>query len=147
MVETVKDIIENQLDIKPPLNEKYKEWKKRHGFDERILIMTGEYLDSICVIEKQEQPDVTKGQRKGRFSIGVGVRDKPHTRAKVAMVTLMKWLEHGTSKSPPRTHWRVVWERFRAEMPRNVERIRIEILRELHARTMGIKPIIQEFKI
>lgn len=144
VTETVKDLILNQFGEWPPLTPKYLAWKKRHGYDERILIMTKQYVDSMSVIRMMNEPDPGTKKKKGRYMVGVGVKEGFHRRAKVALGQLMRWLEYGTSGAgkkggmPPRPHWRIVWERFRVEMPRHAERIRLEILRELFSKKYGV---------
>lgn len=138
ITETVRDIILNQFGEWPPLNPEYLARKKKLGYDERILIATGQYVKALTVIKVMEEPkEGTKGS-KGIYRVGVGVRENATRRARVAMGQLMKWLEYGTTRMPPRAHWRPVWEQFRVEMPRHAERIRLEILRDLFARKYGV---------
>ncbi len=133
LAESVRDMIKYQLALRPPTSEEFTQWKKRHGFDTRTLVMTKEYMNSIIVFE------APIGNKKNYYAVSVGVVDKPHSRAKVAMSLLAKWLEYGTKHMPARPHWRVVWEGFRVRIPMYSEKIRIEVMRELYAKESGVR--------
>jgi hypothetical protein len=75
------------------LNEQYLQWKIRMGYDRRILIRTGDYLDAITVV------------RQGRGA-RVDIDTSARTMNNIPMTLLAKWLEYGTRKMPARPHWR-----------------------------------------
>jgi len=137
LAEAVRDMIEYQFNLRPPISDQWRQWKETHGFDARTLVMTGEYKNSIGVIESGG-PKKSSGLRAGTYTISVGLPRRAHKRAGVALVQLAKWLEYGTKHMPERPHWRAVWDRFRIRIPRSAEQIRIETLRELHALEHGV---------
>jgi|DewCreStandDraft_5_1066085.scaffolds.fasta_scaffold24393_2 ribosomal protein S30 len=101
MAERVKAHIEKQeprLKWKP-LSKAYLRRKIRLGYDKRILIASGQYIDSIYVYRSDK-------------AYVVGVRPRIHMGAKglseggMKMSLLAKWLEFGTRKMPARPHWR-----------------------------------------
>jgi hypothetical protein len=75
------------------LNAQYLQWKIRMGYDRRILIRTGDYLDAITVVKQKN------GAR-------VQIEASARTLNNIPMILLAQWLEYGTRKMPPRPHWR-----------------------------------------
>lgn len=117
-------VIENQSFNWKPLSEKYKERKIKEGYDPRIFIRTGDYIDSITVFR-----DVYRD--KGVvYSIGVEDREHKGEDNDINLVLLARFLEFGTSKMPARPHWRPVWSMILAEVPHNTKELKREILRE-----------------
>jgi hypothetical protein len=102
IVETAKaGILEQRWRDKwKPLSPSYLEWKKRKGLDTRILIATGQYLDSFKVY------------RSGKYWVAGVEKDRLHYfEGKVVKIgDLAKWLEFGTRKMPPRPHWRPAFD-------------------------------------
>jgi len=89
-----------------PLTKRYLKWKIRHGYDQRILIRTGHYVQSIIV------RDTARGS-------AVDVDPKARTFNGQPMWKLAHWLEYGTKRMDPRPHWRPTipwaqsaWPRF-----------------------------------
>lgn len=91
-----------------PLNEDYRRWKAGHGYDDRILIQTSQYLDSM---------------RYWRLPNGdymIGVRPSIH-HSGLPMDVLARIHEFGSAAAhiPARAHWRpmraVMNQRYRTE--------------------------------
>lgn len=97
--------IERQWFTMRKLHPRYVAYKSRQGFDERILIKTHKYLDSIKVIKDE------KG-----FRLGVD----PYAKADNGKFyeQIATELEYGTSKTPGRPHWRPteVWAKLQADL-------------------------------
>ena len=96
--------------IENPLSEQYKERKRQHGADTRVMVATQHYVDSIRVFEKQEGG--------GKVSIYVGF--SPQDRAKdldgnltnTQLVKVAAYHEYGGvineetgARLPARPHW------------------------------------------
>lgn len=91
----IKAGIQTQFFTLKPLTKRYLKWKIRHGYDRRILIRTGNYLDSIIV------RDIKRGS-------AVTIDPKARTFNGQPMWKLAHWLEYGTKRMDPRPHWRPV---------------------------------------
>jgi len=99
-----------------PLSEKYLKWKKKKGLDTRILIATGEYVDSIMAKKLND------------FTWKVGVPDKVHKGTKLPLKVLARIHEFGTSTIPARPHWRPVisiWKRKFRQTAKEIESLAI----------------------
>lgn len=75
--------IEDQKGNWVPLNVTYLQHKQALGLDERILIATGNYINSFKVVVNGNQ---------------IGIAAEGYEE-------LGKWLEYGTSRMPARPHW------------------------------------------
>lgn len=80
----LKQLIEGQGMGLAPLSASWADYKGKHGLDPRILIATGEYLDSFSVTRI--------GGRTWQLS--------PKGQEQLA-----EWLEYGTADMPARPHW------------------------------------------
>lgn len=87
-----------------PLSEKYKKYKLKHGLDPRMLIATGEYLNSIVVRQKLDG------------SVEVGIKNKIHTPSGLPLKKLMRIHEYGTQTIPARPWWRPTVAAFRKQI-------------------------------
>ena len=112
MTELVKKVIQEQRwkSKWKPLNPEYKAWKIRKGLDHRIFIAYGYYLDSIKTYQSGQ--DWVVGVDPFRIHIKTGIR----------MKKLARYLEYGTSKMPPRPHWRPAYEYVRKHIDRYVKK-------------------------
>ena len=102
IMETAKiAILEQRWSSKwQPLSPEYLEWKKKKGLDTRILIATGQYLDSFKVYRSGNSWVAGVDKERLHYFEGKTVR----------MGDLAKWLEFGTRKMPPRPHWRPAFD-------------------------------------
>ncbi len=99
------------------LSPKYLKWKKRKGLDTRILLAHHYYISSITVYRSG-----------GDWVVGVKPFQK-HPATGVRMEKLARFLEFGTSRMPPRPHWRPALE----EVRRNSGRFLRRYLRDVKA--------------
>ena len=74
----------------------YLEWKIAMGYDKRILIRTGAYLDSIRSY---------KSGKRG-WAVRIHHSRKVRERKGLTMQQLAQYLEFGTRNMPARPHWR-----------------------------------------
>jgi len=118
--ETIENIIREYLEEKreefeayieqdvfglAPLSDRYLRWKLSKGLDPRTLIATGTYLAAI----KLAPVDI------GGWGIGIlhgeyGDNGQP-------LKAIGEALEYGTSRMPPRPHWRPMAELIQDEFP------------------------------
>lgn len=104
-----------------PLNPAYRRWKQRVGLDDRILIATGEYVDSISWFVDRRIRGVTGEEF---VTYRVGLPNRRHSSG-IDLGFLMRILEHGTRTGiPARPHFAPIWRQFRADL--GSERIRIQ---------------------
>lgn len=101
----VKQIIYTQKYKWVPLSDRYLASKKRRGLDDRILIATKEYIQSIKPRPRKRDGRVTT------WVVGPGHHKTKHSSG-VPMHQLGRWLEFGTSRMPARPHWRPAWSAF-----------------------------------
>ena len=89
----LKSVIKLQKYKWAPLQKDYLDWKKKAGRDTRTLISSGEYVNSIQVF---------------KFGTGyvVGLPNKKHKDSNLPLGELMKIIEFGTLRTPPRPHFR-----------------------------------------
>lgn len=106
IAETVRTIILKQQYKWVPLSERYLAWKKKKKLDQRILIATHEYVNSIQAIPKEK-----KGKTVA-WSVGPGHPDTIHKPSKMRLHDLARLLEYGTRRMPARPHWRPAWGIF-----------------------------------
>lgn len=98
--------IERQVYNWPPLSPKWQLEKERRGFDPRIMIARGEYLDAIKV------------QRMGKnmWAIGISANAKNSEGKSLAYIGLVH--EYGIGSNPPRPHWRREYSMFKQQLAR-----------------------------
>jgi phage gpG-like protein len=115
LAELVKLAIITQAFKWKPLTERYIKWKKRKGRDTRILIATGEYVQSIQVTQNSEGDldDVT---------YTVGLPDKIHVDSGLPIRKLAAIHEFGAPKAriPARPVWQPVWKMAMPEIKEKV---------------------------
>lgn len=135
--ESVKKIIKKQLYKWKPLNERHLAKKKSMGLDERILIATKEYVESIKAIPKKILGVTTS------WSVGPGAKGKVHkvTKGKekskrILMRTLSRWLEFGNKRMPARPHWRPAWSAFLRKKKLTSRRIIKKVTKEVKKKTL-----------
>ncbi|WP_340691086.1 hypothetical protein [Hydrogenobacter thermophilus] len=103
MAEKVREIIASQLYAGKqwkPLSKNYLRRKKKLGYDTRTLIASGKYFRSIGVYRSGDAYVVSTKP----FQIHMG--NPGLSEGGMQMRLLAKWLEYGTSKMPPRPHFR-----------------------------------------
>lgn len=126
MADDVVKYIEKQPHYWPVLKERYREWKLRNELDERMLIATGDYIDSIGI----QQIKRGKG-----VQIRVGVPNKTIEDTDLKYDQLARIHEYGTETIPARPHWRPVfnkWRRRKGVMSRKLLKdIEEEIIKEV----------------
>jgi len=105
--------IKEQTFALTPLSRRYLEQKIACGYDRRILIRSGDYLNAIRV-------------RTTARSAAVEVNPNSKTDTGIPMNTLALWLEYGTRRMPARPHWRptALWAQYTwyAMMEREITR-------------------------
>ena len=119
IAQRIKEIIEAQEPDFAPLVEEYRQRKIREGYDERIIIKTGDYLDSITVKRVESAGD--------ELFVFVGFEDGI-TETGLRMTELAEFLEYGTSKMPARYPITQSWEIMKNEIKKEVaERLKAVI--------------------
>jgi hypothetical protein len=111
IVENLWDIIESQSIYLEPLKEEYLRRKIAEGYDERILIRTGDFLNSLQVLDIQSDGD--------SMTVFIGVEDG-ETKTGISMRELSYYLEFGTEKMVGRHPMLRSWEVMKAEVEREV---------------------------
>jgi hypothetical protein len=98
----LKKRIRDQSFAHAPLSAPYVLKKQRKGLDEKILIATGSYVNSISARRRKV---------KGEWVWTVGVPETIHGPSGLTYVHLARLLEFGNPRGhlPPRPHWRPVW--------------------------------------
>ena len=113
IAERIREFIENQeLDF-APLTQEYLAKKIKQGYDPRVLIRTGEYVESIKVTEVDSDRD--------SIHIFISVEDGA-TETNLSMKELAEFIEYGTKKQPARLPFTQSWERMKGQIKREVER-------------------------
>lgn len=105
-----KEIIDQQRYNWTPLSQKYLEDKIEKGYDERIYIRSGEFLNSISwgVTHKKVWTGIpSRIMHTGKFE-----RSDEPDRKPFPMRVLARWLEYGTGKIPPRPIWRPLMSKY-----------------------------------
>jgi hypothetical protein len=119
VVQQIRRNIEQQLLDFPELVARYHRRKVSEGYDPRILIRTGDFLDSIVVTDVSVDGDT--------YSIKVGVSDGL-TESKLPMSDLAYYIEHGTIKQPGRFPFALTWEGMRSRLKQDiVQQIKVEL--------------------
>ena len=107
IVERIWDLIESQSIDLEPLVEEYRRQKVFEGYDERILIRTGNFLNSINVTDiKVSGYDI---------EVKIGV-DGGTTETGLSMHELASFLEYGTSKMQGREPFRKSWDAMKEDV-------------------------------
>ena len=111
-----------------PLTEKYRVYKAYHGLDDRVMIATGTYVDSIDVI--QVNPDT--------FKIGFepdmyAVRADGEVNQDLPLEVLARIQEFGsiTANIPARPHWRPTFRRISDRSKRIAQNIGKLLVKDL----------------
>ena len=109
----IKEVIEGQKYNWVPLKDAYKKQKIKQQLDPRILIRTGEYVESIYIEKTEVKPD--EDSPEGLIlSFSIRLPDKEHEESGINLQLLARIMEYGSFKRniPPRPHWRPVIEEF-----------------------------------
>ena len=122
MAHELRSRIENQRFRHQPLTPGYLQYKLMNHLDPRILIATGDYVNSI----------IPHRIRRGVW--GVGVENRNHIDSDIPLRVLARWLEFGTSKSPARPHWRPMIAIWKASSARVAKRLRENLDKDLKHR-------------
>jgi hypothetical protein len=119
ITERIWDLIESQSIELEPLVEDYRQRKIREGYDERILIKTGDFLNSITITDINSDGD--------NLIVTIGVEDGT-TETGLSMQELALYLEHGTETMIARQPFFRSWEQIRKEVSSEVaSRLKAEI--------------------
>jgi HK97 gp10 family phage protein len=111
IVEKLWDIIEQQAIELEPLKEEYRQRKIAKGYDERILIKTGDFLNSLAVLDIQSDGD--------SMTVFIGVEDG-ETKTGISMRELAEYLEYGTENMIGRHPMQRSWEQMKSEVESEV---------------------------
>jgi len=106
----------------------YERHKEKAGLHRKVLIRTGHYVQSIGIYKVQNAK-----YRVGFHKKQVAV-DEFGQPVKLTLNKLARILEYGSSKMPPRPHWRRWQRRMRANAPRIRARIQKDINDQLAAK-------------
>lgn len=119
IVERLWDIIESQSIDMAPLNENYLTWKTNKGLDERTAIKTGDYLNSLSVLDIQSDGD--------SLTVQIGVEDSTREDG-ISMREVAYYLEYGTHDQPARMPLHKSWEEMKRDVMNEVNsRLKAEI--------------------
>ena len=97
-----------------PLTSNYKRWKKKKGYDPRILIRTRFLLDNIGSFKDSVN--------KAGIIYTVGVKDIGYPDGK-RLQTIARYLEYGTSRMPARPIFRTLQREISAKIHTHVLRL------------------------
>lgn len=138
------NLLQQSLPMKD-LTESYARWKERKALDPRILIATGEYVNSIAARRKA-----------GGDIVDVSVPDETHEPSGLSLKELGRIHEYGSKRYeidgkgiPPRPHWRPTirwWKKKRmaateAEIDRYVaERVFKKLSEQIGTQRHIVKP-------
>jgi hypothetical protein len=123
IVEKLWELIESQAIEMAPLKEEYLKRKIAEGYDERIAIRTGDYLNSLQVTDIQSDGE--------SLTVFISVEDGV-TQTEISMKDLANYLEYGTSNQPARYPMTRSWEAMKAEVQSEVaSRLKGEIRSDL----------------
>jgi hypothetical protein len=123
ITERIWDLIESQSIELEPLVEEYRQRKIREGYDERILIKTGDFLNSIKVTDIESNGD--------DLIVHISVEDGT-TETGISMKELAGYLEYGTSDMIARQPFLRSWEEMKNDIQREVaDRLKAEIVGDL----------------
>lgn len=123
ITENIWDLIESQsLDMQALVKE-YAAKKNIEGYDSRILIRSGDFLNSIQVTDIRSDGY--------HMTVKIGVEDG-FTRTRISMVDLGYYLEYGTRNMPARQPFKKSWEKMREDVGNEViGRLRTIILEDI----------------
>ena len=111
ITERIWDLIESQSIFLEPLQEEYKKRKIAEGKDERTLIRSGDFLNSIQVIDIRSDGE--------ELTVFIGVEDGI-TETGIPMRELAEYIEYGTVNQPARMPFQRSWEEMRNEVANEV---------------------------
>lgn len=100
VADKVREYIESQKLMLAPLDKEYRRGKIKAGGDPRILINTGEYVDSIKVVDIDIRGD--------EIDVFISVEDTV-TKTGISMKELAAYLEFGTRRMPARLPFTQSW--------------------------------------
>lgn len=103
----IRGLVESQSIYLEPLQEEYRERKVAEGYDKRTLIRTGEFLESIRVIDIRTDGD--------EVDVFIGIEDGT-TETGISMRELAMYIEYGTENQPARLPITRSWESMKAEV-------------------------------
>lgn len=107
IAERVKSLIASQSIYLESLDTEYLAQKKSEGRDSRTLISSGEFLDSIEVINIEVKDN--------GIEVFIGVGDGM-TETWIPMKELAYYIEYGTENQPARMPFARSWEEMKAEI-------------------------------
>lgn len=123
ITETIWDLIESQSIDLEPLVKEYEFRKIKEGYDERILIRSGDFINSIQVTDIR-----VSGYN---IEVVIGVEDGI-TRTGITMKELAQYLEYGTEDMPGREPFKKSWEKMQDDVKEEVSnRLKSIILEDL----------------
>lgn len=119
IAEKVKELISTQSIYLEPLEAEYRQQKAMEGQDGRTLIRTGDFLDSIEVVDIQVSGDDVE--------VFISVKDGV-TETGISMRELAQYIEYGTRNQPARLPFTRSWEAMKSEvMNETMNRLSSEI--------------------
>lgn len=119
IADKVREHIFNQDLNFAPLVEEYRQRKISDGYDPRILIRTGSFVESIEVKSINYVGD--------KVTVIVGVKEGI-TETGIDMTDLAEYIEYGTFKQPARMPFHLSWEEMREEIKKSVvDKISVEL--------------------
>lgn len=119
IVTRIWDLIEQQAIELEPLVEEYRKQKVAEGYDERILIKTGDFLNSIAVTDIETNGD--------DITVFISVDDGV-TNTGISMKELAYYIEYGTVNQPARMPLHRTWEEISQSVKSEVaSRLKAEI--------------------
>ena len=123
ITEAIWDLIESQSIELEPLVKEYEFRKIKEGYDERILIRSGDFLNSIQVTDVRV--------RGYDIQVHIGVEDGM-TQTGISMKDLAYFLENGTEDMPARQPFKKSWEEIRKDVKEEVgNRLKSVILEDM----------------
>lgn len=123
IVTEIWDLIESQSIELEPLVEEYRQRKISEGYDERTLIKTGDFLNSIDVLDISANGD--------ELTVFIGVEDGV-TETGLSMKVLAEYLEYGTENMVGRYPILRSWEAIKNDVQKEVaDRLKAEIRSDL----------------
>ncbi len=126
LMNKVKNALLNQTIRHKPLSPAYLEQKRRQGLDTRILIATGDYVESITVTKE-------KIRKRTVWRIGVP-ENKIHAPSGLPYKILARIHEFGSKKRniPARPHWRPVYSAYIREFPKTLKTVKKDMVRDVN---------------
>lgn len=113
LAEEVQERIKKQKFNHAKLSPVYAKYKRDKGLDHRILIATGDYVNSIQAMPVLARSLGARVDQDDIVTWRVGLPDRKHKDSDLTLNALGNILEFGSRKGmPPRPHWRPVWAIF-----------------------------------